>query len=74
MKILKECFPTSHRLYKIFNKNTVRFCYNTTANMARKIKQHNRVVLRKKMEGDQRVKCNCKNTNVLWGIIATMKV
>ena len=57
-KILEQCFPKSHKLNKILNKNTVRVCYSTTANMAGKIKQHNKKVIRDSKE-EVNKRCTC---------------
>ena len=40
-RILRTHFPTSHKYYRIFNKNTVKLAYSTTPNIAQKISMYN---------------------------------
>ena len=47
-KLIKKYFPRNHRLYKIFNKNTLKLSCSCKSNMFRIIKQHNCKVLPKK--------------------------
>ena len=51
-------FPRSHKLHKIFNRNTVKISYSCMNNMSNIIKGHNKKVISK--PHDQRPKCNCR--------------
>ena len=50
LKILQECFPSNHKLYKICNKNTIKISYRTMKNMKSIISIHNQKVLKKHHE------------------------
>ena len=50
LRILQECFPSNHKLYKICNKNTIKVSYRTMKNMKSIISIHNKKVLRKHHE------------------------
>ena len=41
LKLIKKHFPTTNRLYKIFNRNTLKLSYSCTSNIANIVKQHN---------------------------------
>ena len=46
LKLLKQHFPKSNRLNKIFNKNTVEVCYSCMSNLSSTISCHNKRLLR----------------------------
>ena len=59
LNIVDTCFPPTHPLHKIFNRNTLKVSYSCMPNMAQTIAKHNSKVKRK----DQaRVSpgCNCQ--------------
>ena len=57
LKLLKQHFPKSNRLHKIFNKNTVKVSYSCMSNLSSIISSHNKRLLRPRItEYD----CNCR--------------
>ena len=58
-KLIKTCFPPSHPLAKIINKNTVKISYRCMPNMSQVISTHN-----SKVNSDQSqeppLPCNCQ--------------
>ena len=66
INLIDKCFPTGHKLKKIFDRNTVKLSYSCTPNMKQVIDGHNKAMLNKtiKPEEDQPKKmCNCRNEN-----------
>jgi len=66
INLIDKCFPTGHKLRKVFNRNTVKLSYNCTPNMKQVIDGHNKATLRnaKQPVQDQTVKtCNSRNKN-----------
>ena len=47
LNLVKESFPTSNPLHKLFNKNTIKVSYRTTPNIGQIISSHNRKLLQK---------------------------
>ena len=45
LKLVKKHFPRDHKLYKIFNRNTLKLSYSCMSSMSSVIKQHNYKVL-----------------------------
>ena len=45
LKLVKKHFPRDHKLYKIFNRNTLKLSYSCMGSMSSVIKQHNCKVL-----------------------------
>ena len=45
LNFLDQHFPKQHRLYKIFNRNTVKVSYSCTENMSSFILSHNKKIL-----------------------------
>ena len=45
LKLVKKHFPRGHKLYKIFNRNTLKLSYSCISSMSSVIKQHNYKVL-----------------------------
>ena len=58
LKIVDECFPVGHPLRKIFNRNTMKVSYSTTANMAQVISGANARKLSQNEEGVVKT-CSC---------------
>ena len=58
LQLITKHFPRSHKLHKIFNRNTVKVSYSCMNNMSKIIKGHNKKVTSKPR--DQRPKCNCR--------------
>ena len=58
-KLVKEHFLRGHKLYKIFNRNTLKLSYSCMSSMSSVIKQHNYSVL-STIENVDRL-CNCRN-------------
>lgn len=66
INLIDKCFPTGHKLRKVFNRNTVKLSYSCTPSMKQVIDGHNKATLRKakQPEQDRTVKmCNCRNKN-----------
>ena len=55
----KKHFPRDHKLYRIFNRNTLKFSYSYMSSMSRVIKEHNYKVLSTTKCVDRL--CNCRN-------------
>ena len=76
LKIISECFPQHHKLYKICNRNTLKLSYRTMPNMKRAVSNHNNKILdgaQVELAGCTQVcddTCplpgNCKVTNVVY--------
>ena len=66
INLIDKCFPTGHKLRKVFSRKTVKLSYSCTPSMKQVIDGHNKATLRKvkQPEQDQTVKrCNCRNKN-----------
>ena len=50
LQILKECFPKTHILHKICNRNTIKISYRTMPNMNSLISKHNNLVLQPNLQ------------------------
>ena len=57
---IKNCFPPSHPLAKIINRNTVKISYRCMPNMKQAISRHNHQVQREN-ETNPVGGCNCRN-------------
>jgi len=60
--ILKSEFPQSSRLYKIFNKNTIKLSYSCCMNIKSIISAHNKKELSTKENSHERL-CNCRDAS-----------
>ena len=58
-KLLHKHFPKSNKLYKIFNRNTVKISYSCMKNLNSIISSHNALQL--KTTNDNNRLCNCRN-------------
>ena len=63
LKLLDKHFPRQHKLYKIFNKDTVKVSYSRTKNIKSIISSHNKNVLHQNRPCPNEQKCNCINEN-----------
>ena len=45
-RLLNKRFPPGHKLYKMFNKNTLKLSYSCTPNLKAKIDGHNKKILK----------------------------
>ena len=68
LKIVSNSFPKGHPLNPLFNRNTVKISYRTTANMATVISRHNKKVI-KESQKEPPVKkpeklCNCNKASL----------
>ena len=61
--LLDKCFPPTHPLRKIFNRQTVKISYSTTPNMAQIIAGKNSKILTKTEEENIKT-CSCPRTKV----------
>ena len=59
LKLVKKHFPRGHKLYKIFNRNTLKLSYSCMTSISSVIKQHNYKVLSTTENVDRL--CNCRN-------------
>ena len=59
LKLINTCFPPSHPLSKIINRNTIKVSYRCMPNMGRVISKHNSQVSKKEMDVPP-PGCNCR--------------
>ena len=59
LKLVDTCFPPSHPLSKIINRNTVKVSYRCMPNMGQVIARHNHKVAKKEVQ-QPLPKCNCR--------------
>ena len=59
LKLVEKHFPRGHKLYKTFNRNTLKLSYSCMSSMSSVIKQHNYRVLSTTENVDWL--CNCRN-------------
>ena len=60
LKLVDKHFPRSNRLYKIFNRNTIKVSYSCTDNIEQHVKKHNNYV-QQKNKGNIQLSCNCRD-------------
>ena len=65
LQLVTKHFPRSHKLHKIFNRNTVKVSYSCMNNMSNIIKGHNKKSSRNHMTKDQNAIAE-KKQNVQW--------
>ena len=63
LTIIKNEFPKSNKLNKIFNTNTVKLSYSCMPNMKNIIDQHNKKLLNELTSMNNTRECNCRNRN-----------
>ena len=67
IKIVRQCFPASHPLRKIFNTNTLKLSYSCLPNVGNIIDGHNKKTResnsKKEMQEHQLKTCNCRKAN-----------
>ena len=64
LRIIDECFPKSHVLNKIFNRNTVKISYKCMPNMQTVIARHNAKILNSNPGNANFPPCNHRQGNV----------
>ena len=65
LKVVSSSFPKGHPLHQIFNRNTIKVSYRTTANMGQVISRHNKQVSSKVKETiPARPDCNCQKAHL----------
>ena len=65
LKVVSSSFPKGHPLHQIFNRNTIKLSYRTTANMGQVISRHNKQVSSKVKETiPARPDCNCQKAHL----------
>ena len=64
LKIINRCFPPTHKLHKILNKNTIKLSYSCMPNMKSIIDNDNKRKLRAAQEQQAVRKCNCPKNAV----------
>jgi hypothetical protein len=61
LTLIDKHFPKGHPLHQIFNRNTVKVSYKTTANMKQIIAKQNKQIMEKELIKDTQDKtCNCR--------------
>ena len=60
LRLIDKHFPRHHKLYKIFNRNTLKLSYSCTSNMENFVKQHNSRILKGESSTNSPL-CNCRN-------------
>ena len=58
LNLIEKHFPSSSKLHKIFNKNTVKVSYSCTQNISQIIKGHKKKIVQK--ETQETLECNCR--------------
>ena len=62
-QILARQFPKDNKLYKTFNRNTIKISYSCMPNIKRIIDQHNKRILSQEARKENSRLCNCRNAN-----------
>jgi hypothetical protein len=61
LALIDRCFPPGHKLYQIFNRNTVKISYSCMQNMQQVITKQNKSIIRKANPQDiPPNECNCR--------------
>jgi hypothetical protein len=60
LKIIDSCFPPTHILHKIINRNTVKVSYRCMPNMKAVLSGHNAQVLKQGEDHKTEPGCNCR--------------
>ena len=66
ISLIDRCFPTGHKLRKIFNRNTIKLSYSCMPNMKQIIDGHNKNILKKAAQPQQDTAtktCNCRKVD-----------
>ena len=73
LKIIDESFPKSHKLHKIFNRNTIKLSYSCMTNLKQIIESSNKKKIRqsednhddntRKKDGKTKSNCNCRKSD-----------
>ena len=63
LSMIDKYFPRSHKLYKIFNRNTIKVNYSCTKNIKTFINSHNHEILQLNESNDDKRTCNCRQKN-----------
>lgn len=58
LKLLDQHFPNTHKLHKIFNRNTIKVSYSCTENMSGFIRSHNNKIINGSKNNIK--PCNCR--------------
>ncbi len=65
LQLLDDCFPSSHPLHKLLNKNTVKISYSCTPNINQIISNHNKTIINKTRPTEPTTRnCNCRNNTI----------
>ena len=60
LELVTKHFPDNSKLYKIFNRNTLKLSYSTMDNVAQNIGSHNKALLTGR-DNHEAATCNCRN-------------
>ena len=66
ISLIDRCFPTGHKLRKIFNRNTIKLSYSCMPNVKQIIDGHNKNILKKAAQPQQDTTtktCNCRKAD-----------
>ena len=65
ISLIDRCFPTGHKLRKIFNRNTIKLSYSCMPNVKQIIDSYNKNILKKAVQpqGTTTKTCNCRRTD-----------
>ena len=67
LKAIDECFPPSHPLHKILNRNVLKLSYSCMPNMHNLISAHNKLIIGKhtqpKINNTKGKECNCRQND-----------
>ena len=66
LQTIDECFPKTHPLNKLFNRNTLKLSYSCMPNISNIISSHNKAVLNEETHRNNTTvakECNCRQKN-----------
>ena len=64
LKLIGKHFPRSHKLHKIFNRNSLKISYSCMKNMQQIIKAHNSKILKSDQSTNEK-SCNCRSSSMI---------
>ena len=61
LTLIDNCFPPSHQLHPLINRNNIKVSYSCMPNIGQTISSHNKTVLRNNIPPEEKPMCNCRN-------------
>lgn len=61
LTLIDKCFPPSHHLSKLINRNNIKVSYSCMPNIGQIISSHNRKILKTINPPEDKPSCNCRN-------------